>query len=642
MRIGTVGKDRLLREARCGLAYALAAQTAFQFLLKTWSEVLEIALFAAIVGAYLAVRFAGGGVRGLVDLADGSWTQRLAALFLLCLMVTFIWGDHSVRSALALLRLPTYLVIIAMVVDALRQEARVPALAWVILGSITPVFALILVEFYFGNAAVGLECADVAQCAAHEPADWSWTGLLYLLPEGWAYGAGRAWIEVNLNVSIIAKAYGLSRLALFATLGYALGIGLILTSRGQWPKLLAGGLVAVAVFTMLLSGSRSGVIGMAMASGVFIVLVAVSLRSLLLPIAGAMAVFIAAGGLLLAVLPAGETTLGRVSRMFEREPRLAVNGLAAGEERLVAGDDSGASASAAATVVGHRFGGLAAGQEYLVRLRALGEQGRRGEWTDPIAVVAQNDGAVAGDGECGAGRAGCGSFVLTWYEPEDPEGSVIGYWVALRGRDAAAGPSDWWSNPWQRSEIVPALRGRQQQTAAAAAMADDKGYSVARVVTPDAGRIRNWQLALDLFAANPAGGNGYRTFQPEARQAFFDTNPVGVHNGYLEVLSESGLLGGLPMLGLFAGAVALMLRLGRGASERAVLWRNVFLSVLAAFLALNLLDTHSSDRYFWVVLAFAGVAEVWRRQRAAAAKGDESAAPAAGTGTGTGGDANRS
>ena len=121
MRMRTVRKDILLREARCWLVYVLAAQAAFQFLLKTWSEVLEIALFVAIVAAFLALKFAADGPRGLLSIATGTWTQRLAALFLVCLMVTFIWGDHSVRSALALLRLPTYLVIIAMVVDGMRR-----------------------------------------------------------------------------------------------------------------------------------------------------------------------------------------------------------------------------------------------------------------------------------------------------------------------------------------------------------------------------------------------------------------------------------------------------------------------------------------------------------------------------------------
>ena len=214
-----------------------------------------------------------------------------------------------------------------------------------------------------------------------------------------------------------------------------------------------------------------------------------------------------------------------------------------------------------------------------------------GEWTVPIAAVAYNDGNSRG--ECDAGQ------------------------------------SARWGHQWRPLNIVPSLRGQQRQTDAAAD-GGDSGYSVPRTVAPDGGRTRNWELALELFAANPIGGNGYRTFQPEARRAFFDTYPIGVHNGYLKVLSESGLVGALPMLGLFAGAVALMLRRGRRASEREVLWRNVFLSVLAAFLALNLLDTHSSDRYFWVALAFAGVVEVWRRQRTARpARDDAAASPAA-------------
>lgn len=97
MRMRTVRKDILLREARCWPLYILAAQTAFQFLLKTWSEVLEIALFVAIVGAYLALKFAAAGPRGLLSIAAGTWTQRLAALFLVCLMV--LSSGETIRFA---------------------------------------------------------------------------------------------------------------------------------------------------------------------------------------------------------------------------------------------------------------------------------------------------------------------------------------------------------------------------------------------------------------------------------------------------------------------------------------------------------------------------------------------------------------
>ena len=593
------------------LCYALLVEIAFQFLLKTWSEVFEIALFAAILAAFLALKLAADGPRGLLSIVTGTWTQRLAALFLVCLMVTFIWGDHSVRATLAVLRLPTYLVIIALVVDTMRQEQRIPLAAWAILVGIAGVFALILVEFYFGSDAVGMKCADVENCFREKSSRWHWDGLLNRGEESRLALARRGG---NLNASVIAEAYGISRLVLFSILAYAVGIGLMLVSRRFAFKLVAGVLVVVAVFTMLNSGSRSGLAGFAIVSGAFIVLNAVSLPQFLVPLLAAISVVIAAGLLLVAALPTGETSLGRVYRMFDRESRVAITGLAAGDARLAARDGP--------PVVGHRIGGLAAGQEYLVRLRTDGRDGA-GYWAGPIAAVAQREGE--GGGGCGAGDAGCGSLVLTWYEPDDPTGRISSYRIAVLSRDVIVQDIRWW-NEWQTyKEIVPSLRGRQGPTAAAPA--DDNSNSVARVVTPDAGRIRNWRLALELFAANPVGGNGYRTFQPEAWRAFSGIYPVGVHNGYLKVLSESGLLGGLPMLGLFAGAVALMLRLGRGAAAREVLWRNVFLSVLAAFLALNLLDTHSSDRYFWVALAFAGVAEVWRRQRReAAAKGDESAA----------------
>ena len=601
------------------LCYVLLAAIAFQFLLKTWSEVFEIALFVAIVAAFLALKLAADGPRGLLSIATGTWTQRLAALFLVCLMVTFIWGDHSVRSTLALLRLPTYLVIIAMVIDAMRKEDRIPSLAWVALVGITGVFALILVEFYFGSDAVGLECADVEKCFREKHSSWHWNGLLNRGEESRQGFTARGG---NLNASVIAEAYGISRLSLFTILAYALGIGLMLISRRFAFKLVAGGLVVVAVFVMLNSGSRSGLIGFAIVSGAFIALSAVSLPQFLVPLLVSIAAVIVAGLLLSAILPTGETTLGRVYRMFDRESRVTITGLAAGDERLAASDGP--------LVVGHRIDGLAAGQEYLVRMRAEGKAGA-GYWTEVITVVAQSNGNSRGG--CDAGAEGCGSLVLTWYEPDAPSSNITHYRVVLRDGDAATGQSLKWRTQWQkRYFIVPSLRSQQRQTTADKPTGGGAGgNSVTRAAAPDAGRIRNWQLALELFAANPIGGNGYRTFQPEARRAFFDTYPIGVHNGYLKVLSESGLVGALPMLGLFAGAVALMLRLGREASEREVLWRNVFLSVLAAFLALNLLDTHSSDRYFWVVLAFAGVVEVWRRQRTARqARDDAAASPAAG------------
>ena len=132
---------------------------------------------------------------------------------------------------------------------------------------------------------------------------------------------------------------------------------------------------------------------------------------------------------------------------------------------------------------------------------------------------------------------------------------------------------------------------------------------------PHDGRIRNWKLALELFVDSPVGGNGFRTFQSEVRARFPDAKTVSVHSGYLKVLSESGLMAFFPFLAVMVYSLWMMWRLAPGASAEATLWRNAFLSVYAVLLAINLVDTHSSDRYFWVVLSFAAVAEVWKRQR---------------------------
>ena len=89
-------------------------------------------------------------------------------------------------------------------------------------------------------------------------------------------------------------------------------------------------------------------------SGAFIVLNAVSLPQFLVPLLAAISVVIVAGLLLAAALPTGETSLGRVHRMFDRESRVAITGLAAGDARLAARDGP--------PVVGHRIGGLPPGK----------------------------------------------------------------------------------------------------------------------------------------------------------------------------------------------------------------------------------------------------------------------------------------
>ena len=482
------------------LAYALAVETALQFLLKAWSEAVEVALFAGIVGAFLGMTLAAGGPRGLWRQLTGTWTLRLAAVFLLAVGISFLWGDHSLRSVLAWLRLPTYLAMVAMVAAALEEERRLPAFAWTVLGGIAAVFALILVEFYFGSDVVGLECADVERCVTQKLEGWHWEGLLRREDRGDGFGTYGG----TLNASVIAEAYGLNRLGLFGLLGSALGFGLMLSGRRRWVKVGAGALAALIIFGVIIGGSRSGLLGVGLAFAGLAILSGLTLRGrLLVPLLVSGAGVAAGVALLLWVMPYGVTTFDRIffdaATAAERNP--AAQAAEADREALRVVDT--------------------AGLRWLLRM-----------------------------------------------------------------------------NEW--------LRGEENR----------KGFSL------DRRRIRNWGLAMELAAANPWGGEGFRTFQPEARRRFPETITAGVHSGYLKVLAETGLLGLLPYLALLGGAVWLMLRLGPGATPGMVLWRNVFLSAFAAMLLLNLVDTHSSDRYFWMTLGFVGVAEVWRRRAMAVADDD--------------------
>ena len=250
------GRLHILAEARWLLGYVLVVEVALQFLLKAWSEVIEILLFVLITGGFLVATYVLKGIRGLTGMVTDTWTQRLAALFLGALAVSFLWGDHSVRSVLATLRLPTYLIVIAMMVESMRDgERRILSLAWIVLGGVSFVYVLAFIEFYWGSAILGLECADAPKCLQFKTVGWHWHGFF---SETYIFGIQEfAKHGGILNATVIGESYGLNRLGLFAILVYSLGMGIVLNSDDMRRKSIAGGLVTFVLLGVMLSGSRS-------------------------------------------------------------------------------------------------------------------------------------------------------------------------------------------------------------------------------------------------------------------------------------------------------------------------------------------------------------------------------------------------
>ena len=531
-------RDRLV-EARWLLGCALVVEAAFEFLLRAWSEVLEVLLFVSIIGGFLLATWALKGLRGLAGMVTDTWTQRFAALFLGGTAVSFLWGDQSGRSVLALLRLPTYLVMIAMMVETLRgKEERMRSLAWATLGAVCLMYALMYVEFFWGSDVFGLECADVIRktpgnpaglCESHVPFYSQWPGVLS--GDSGPLSRERGGI---LHVTVIATAYGSARLGLFAIAACALGMGIVLTSRRTGSRLIAAGLVNFVLLNVLFSGSRSAAIVIPVSAAAFAVLIALYTRSarlvrtcIITPL-----VFFAVLFSCWRVVPVGLTVVDRLlpSRVTELTRRV----------RYIRGPDPAPRV-----------------------LKMLRRAGDRMEYGQPYPY------------------------------PEERS--------SVRGIDLD-GPR----------------RYLLQPTTLDAAFGIDIGNP----------RRRLWRTALDMALDNPVGGVGFRMFSSEYKQRNLTrtVQNIGVHNGYLKVLAEGGLLGACLLLALLGRALTVMVRCrAPGRTAALNVWRVAFLIAFVGMLTVNMVDTHSQDRYFWIVLAFAAVAEAWKRAGTSVPDGPPSA-----------------
>ena len=586
------GSRIFLDNARWALGYVLVVESALQFLLKAWSEVVEVVLFSLIVGGFAVATVLLKGVRGLLGFVTDTWTQRLAALFLGALALTFLWGDQTTRSMLALARLPSYLILIALVVEALRVQERVASIGWTALVSVCAVYALAIFEFFFGSAALALECADVPRCVPLWEG-WNWPGISSFDGDIEFF----AHYAAVLSATVVGDAYGMNRLGMLALLAYGAGMAILLTARRKLLKGIAGALVTFVLCGLILTGSRSGVLTVLGLCVFLIVGTAVcraghSAKVLIL----ANLVAFASVGLLWLALPSGITAVDRLTTYIPPGGSYGfLDGVIDGRAGLVRREEK--------PVFVLRVQRVALDTVYEVQLRTPGQQGQQ-TMTEPIV----SEPVPVGDGSnCGDGAASCGDILLSWIEPS---------WIAPTYEYRLRPLGDEWSprhSPWQsfvarsRYDVLDNLRLSSSSDSWVVVLYKD-------ALGIDSGRTRNWRLAWDLFVENPLTGRGFRTFRGEASQQFAEIprSTVDVHSGYLRVLAEAGLLGSIPFLGLLACAVFVMFRADVELTEPMTVWRIALAGVFTAMLAANVIDTHSQDRFFWLVLAFAAVLERWR------------------------------
>ena len=139
-----------------------------------------------------------------MSLSFGTRTQKLAAFFVLSLVITMFWGNHSFSAFLSLGQKIIFLLIIAVVIETLRRKERISSFAWLISAAVALLFTLALIEYYFGI-------------------DLTLLNEKWYVPRDYCKGIN----HVRMSHLTIDNVYGTNRLAFYALLPVALGMGLI-------------------------------------------------------------------------------------------------------------------------------------------------------------------------------------------------------------------------------------------------------------------------------------------------------------------------------------------------------------------------------------------------------------------------------
>lgn len=136
------------------------------------------------------------------------------------------------------------------------------------------------------------------------------------------------------------------------------------------------------------------------------------------------------------------------------------------------------------------------------------------------------------------------------------------------------------------------------------------------------GRIERVFAAVMIWADHPLMGTGWGTFQ-QYSPLYVSAGGKGAHNGYLNVLAETGVLGFIPlMLVTFEVLRRHLHRIGH-LSKEFEFWRPYFLVGLIAQLITNVFNDYLWERYLWVSFAFAAALEqCYQRVRTQQASGE--------------------
>ena len=273
----------LLRQRSWAPAVFLVVQVPFQGLLVQHLGLKANFLTLIAVGAFLSMHPPERLPRVLL----GTRVQRLTALLVLGVSVSMLGADHDLTTIVSLFQKVTLFLIVGAVIHSLNGLSRVTLLVWALAISTAAMYALSEAAFYFGRDLI--------------PISGSGSGILNVddLSES----------PVTYGLRGVGQSVGQNRFAFLAILPATLTIGLLLTKRQRWMSVVAIGVLAILAFGLVISGSRSGSLGVLTALGL-VILYAPGVRNRIY-VLGAVVMLSAVGFWLIQELPTGSTSLDR-------------------------------------------------------------------------------------------------------------------------------------------------------------------------------------------------------------------------------------------------------------------------------------------------------------------------------------------
>jgi O-antigen ligase len=272
----------------------LVAQVPFQGLLTSnFGVVGNLVTLWAILAFLMAQPFTA-----LPYVLLGTTTQRLTGLFVLGFSVSALWaGLSAFETYVALFQKIALLFVVAAVMHGFRKGTRVQTLAWVVVGSTALMYALSEMEFYFGGSSlpfIGTRGVGLVDLIAQGEDLSGYQGSLL--------GAGESLSQ--------------NRFAFIGILSITLSVGLILTHRRGPGYLWAAIALLVVGFGFILTGSRTGTVGVAASIAVLLLAFGQARRQLAMGVA-AIASLVFALWIIPQVLPTGTTIY---TRIFQGDP----------------------------------------------------------------------------------------------------------------------------------------------------------------------------------------------------------------------------------------------------------------------------------------------------------------------------------